>query len=1803
MSKATKRSESGGEEAEQIVLSFLIKTNLADRHPGVVEIQGRVGTSRSSHRIGNYRGVLLYEGLPGEKAAALTIARAIYQEETAPIQSAPYHGKARFDFSRPCVIHFFQQSESDLSDQPSSKREIGTLNLSGGIAKAEVVRRLAEVIQSGWEKPLETAYIPPACLTSEDGALLYERDGSRVKQVVSFLFNDLPIAGPLLLLAWSTHRMRFATLHLEYSRTGEVCHFYHAFTLLETERGWLLCDDGVHTMAEPFAMANRDTSDEPWYYTRLQQLGYFLPIRAAERATPPLYLYSDVHVGELSKLLPKASTSFSLYCTECQRGWLWEINEKQLREFSAGNFLLTLCPHCYFCKTCGRWSTPTTRSAAHTNLPCRHERPLDPEQRLAVQDWRAATTWQGSRILSSPHRVIPAVASSGDFEHNVLISFIAAWEVPARSAPLWVQQWKVIPLGTTLVGRGGHPQCEAEESCHVFIDDELWILPTDHVNVSCPLSRQAPALIQFEIAQKSLEEASALHNKGEYQAALVIYERALIELAVCGAPAVDVAPARESYARMLLNMGRTADGTIAMEEAANLFERARRQPYQVGASNMHFVQAEHVAKVLESLGQLYLDQGRSAEHLQRLARRLLALEALFNGSTEQGRSRLLELRLVAAQLLAAGDDTKEANRLTHLAEDELKYAPKTEQERFALPLARLRSELSPERGVAERLDLAHADILGCSVEQIREKTQAQFTRPRDWRARFFIIYLRANRAGREPGEIDIEEFVEGLGSRLLQGGKAVRVRELARQGTGVGACALAEIIYNDFRSRQGAQYHRDAAIDFRKEITLSFYLQVGVAGPSQAKKTIRYASHPIGTCAIPGGSTQSEACDHMAGVLDLGIRLLGSGAEVIPEPGSKLAWGEKSTKGPPNPVASPTGDDMQQLTRIRRYGIGRPGASSYRDYGWDVLLWVRTHLSPRDEQGCQYWRDEPHAQVEPISSLKIIPRELIWVIGQEAELPLHSFLWPQCGNPECVCPEHQCVGISAHFALITLGTHLGGRANAQYVIEDGKRSGSLQALTGALPTEDAFDHTDFERWRTSPLFAERYLKGQRIAKGNQQAASRYEKVELQKLLERLGEEQRQQIASLWGLRIEDILPQELSRTWALSVRHPFAARFVWAALSQEERTVLYAVLGSDNQAGILRLDLLRETSLAPEELDAVLSRLEPLLLLRITYTSIREDFCQVIGCPNDYALALYPTGKEFFSSQDQSRLTLSEYLKSLTSAFLSQIARQYDIALPHSASVLVQRRIILETLLEQPGRAFTELGRFNHSVQRIVAIVYEHNGRLSTEKAAALLEIDLPTLYDQLRVAGFLCLIFDAFAPGGERVLFIPGDLYEASLRQSAAPRTRQQLDDFFTPTYVLDGQPWLLYDLVAFLWFVYHSTIELTKNDLVPVRISKKIIPYLHLLPRDDLDGRDGRVDLLDFLAWDYRLEKKSLIEGVKTHYLPGERLGQWTRLDLATQTRLALIWWLQMKSWVDVIPPACREKEIARECIAARKLLVSALLALTPGRWYATTALLETLWKTHPDALRGKNTLYPALQHDRWMRAEGVYYSGLLAAALHELGIVALGYHHSPNRDLDTRLSPDLLQVTAIGREALTSPLNGFPTGGLTSAEGSSRPLIVQPNFEVLFLAPDHLQALYRVLPFVEIQQIERVSRTRLTQAALHDGMANGWTVEQVLAALTELSQKDLPQNITYELTSWANKHKAAQLSQVVLIEVSGESVAEAVCHLENARELGIRRIGPCLLAVPDPASLLKIRAVLLAEGIAVRIVSGLTAKGITR
>src|SRR5713101_7863189 len=92
--------------------------------------------------------------------------------------------------------------------------------------------------------------------------------------------------------------------------------------------------------------------------------------------------------------------------------------------------------------------------------------------------------------------------------------------------------------------------------------------------------------------------------------------------------------------------------------------------------------------------------------------------------------------------------------------------------------------------------------------------------------------------------------------------------------------------------------------------------------------------------------------------------------------------------------------------------------------------------------------------------------------------------------------------------------------------------------------------------------------------------------------------------------------------------------------------------------------------------------------------------------------------------------------------------------------------------------------------------------------------------------------------------------------------------------------------------------------------------------------------------------------------------------------------------------------------------------------------------------------------------------------------------------------------------------------------------------------------MPTLYSLLPLAQVNQVDMVSRLTLTRASVLRGMEAGNDIEQILRILEERSQKEIPQNVAYTLRDWVKLHKDVRISQVLLLEVSSEAVADELC-----------------------------------------------------
>lgn len=180
-------------------------------------------------------------------------------------------------------------------------------------------------------------------------------------------------------------------------------------------------------------------------------------------------------------------------------------------------------------------------------------------------------------------------------------------------------------------------------------------------------------------------------------------------------------------------------------------------------------------------------------------------------------------------------------------------------------------------------------------------------------------------------------------------------------------------------------------------------------------------------------------------------------------------------------------------------------------------------------------------------------------------------------------------------------------------------------------------------------------------------------------------------------------------------------------------------------------------------------------------------------------------------------------------------------------------------------------------------------------------------------------------------------------------------------------------------------------------------------------------------------------------------------------------------------------------------------------------------------------------------------------LGQAAHDLAVrdlFALGIVEVALRGQD----PVGVRLSALGRRALL--------GERGTAPGESRPLIVNPDFEVLLLpegeVEDLLHSLDRIATRVrtgEVVQL-RLDRDRVERAA-----ASGTTAEQMLAMLADHSRAPVPQNVAYTLREWAGKVRTASLTRGILFTASDPKVIETVVHHPT--------LGACVAKVVDEST----------------------------
>lgn len=732
---------------------------------------------------------------------------------------------------------------------------------------------------------------------------------------------------------------------------------------------------------------------------------------------------------------------------------------------------------------------------------------------------------------------------------------------------------------------------------------------------------------------------------------------------------------------------------------------------------------------------------------------------------------------------------------------------------------------------------------------------------------------------------------------------------------------------------------------------------------------------------------------------------------------------------------------------------------------------------------------------------------------------------------------------------------------------------------------------------------------------------------LRKVLQARSAEELARIADAWA--VEEV-PEDgwLGATGMLGekLQDMLAARTAWEGLSEDARDLLHQIITFELVDGVPREDLQKLARLADVSFAAALAELEHRLMLvgerpnskvRLRMETRDQQANHVLAIPKDFRAHFAAIDHEIYdSSGDRSQMKLVNLLESMGASKLQVMATLHNLGMGFSYYTYYTNNpdglaSSLAGKLVQAQAIEAAWERLDPVEQKLCRWLCRADGSAQASELRAALDLSKPALNRHLRQLENYGLVFDTFS-GQERKIFIGRGIFkvlrkvineldrlEGQARQAPEAVVLQEV-----PPVVHEAQGMLLYDLAIAVGAVHQQVIEPTQAGRVPKRLANKIWPLLHGSRPDHYEETDNYLDMVFAITQSLGLIQLKGSTGQKARYVPGPELAEWARLDQSEQIRrLLALWWHPGNNfWSDVAganyhPTGYYGFGYYMDMLAARKgLLEYVMRHCKPGEWYALEPFLQNIRAHHPLLLRehSRYAAYNGMQNRKevlrsWDQNDGELIAGMLASSLHELGLVTTGYTREPARGEEAG-NPQAFQFTSLAAETLWNTQQPAEKQATVATE-QPRTLIVQPNFELLLLQPDYL-TLYQLLPFTRVEQVEMVSRLTLTQESVRRGVEAGLGVERIVQTLQERSQKELPQNVLYTLQDWSRLYKDATVSQIILLEVSSEAVADEICASPKFRALELRRLGPRAIAVGGQVSLQVLRSTLEKDSVILHV-----------
>ncbi|HYL44365.1 MAG TPA: helicase-associated domain-containing protein [Ktedonobacteraceae bacterium] len=292
----------------------------------------------------------------------------------------------------------------------------------------------------------------------------------------------------------------------------------------------------------------------------------------------------------------------------------------------------------------------------------------------------------------------------------------------------------------------------------------------------------------------------------------------------------------------------------------------------------------------------------------------------------------------------------------------------------------------------------------------------------------------------------------------------------------------------------------------------------------------------------------------------------------------------------------------------------------------------------------------------------------------------------------------------------------------------------------------------------------------------------------------------------------------------------------------------------------------------------------------------------------------------------------------------------------------------------------------------------------------------------------------------------------------------------------------------------------------------------------------------------------------------------------------------WLETSFWNElaflpdvIVRPGPAPLEAAHEEVArARHMLMERIVVEPIGRWcdvpafiartklYKPYLLFPRQYGARADRYSQGNNPYGwdfrlrrgwLTHREGWHMVEGGFIRAVVLGPLHWLGLVDVRTEKS-----GVAFCPVPAMVVVTNKEAL--PVQDVPWGRL----------IVQPNFELVALAPVSEALLIKLDSFAERVGLEHIAQYRMTKASIMRAIQLGLQAETIQQILTEAAGGvEIPQNVQYSLIEWERQARRIELWQdVALLEVEDPALLDLLFTDEQAQAWLKRRLSPVLAEV---------------------------------